>query len=287
LIDDSGFIDDDTRAELQSAYEAVLPELREIPVQDVAWVDQNVVEVASVALAAIPKIQSLRAELGGFGDLYRIDRVDNIERYAKAALYADRAYRENPEPEGSLPALVEQAAVLRVRLATDCDTLIEDKLLDKQRFNDLDGGIRYEFVACDLLLIRAALTAIYPKVKDRVSVTLDDLLRAEELANAIFSRLSDPHATGPLAWEPAEMRCRAYTGLTRAYGEACRGVNYVRWHHEDAEEFTPDLMSRSLALLERRRFARQEPSVSVRDAACAPLAMVALTLVSTKRGSAN
>jgi hypothetical protein len=257
------------------AFQATIAEILSLEVNEVGWNDHDVVVIAERVFTHIPRIQSLRPSLLQFGEEYHLEWVDALERYANAALYTFHNYRDNPEPPGSLPELVRRAAHLRNILVTDCSSFLARKMLDYKRFQDFDGGTKSHSVACDLLILRSLLDELYPKIKGECPFSPSDMREAEAFAEAILTRLMDPNERGPLVWEPADMHFRAFTLLDRAYHEARRGVQYIRWDEEDAHTFAPPLYFYN-RLFERWRSAHRPDEGTDRRARFTAAAMTAV-----------
>lgn len=226
---------------LKAAFDATLAEMRALDASETGWNDLDVPLIAERVFTHLPKIQSLRSNLARFGPEYQLQWVDDLERYTNAALYAFHNYRKHPEPAGTLPELARRAARLRNVLVTDCTPYFARNLLDYGKFKQFDGGPSAQSIACDLLVLRTVMDELYPRVKGKCPFSPSDLREAEAFAEAILSRLMDPHEPPPQVWEPADLHFRAFTLLDRAYQEARRGVQYVRWDHEDEHSFTPPL----------------------------------------------
>jgi hypothetical protein len=250
---------------LLAAYQATLAEMQSLRQREIGWVDQDVFEAVKKVVTHIPKIHSLRPQFNVFGPGFRAHWVDDLERYAHAALHAFIAYRDHPEPEGSLAELVKRAGELRSILATDSAALIAHKLLDERWLPDFDGGVGAQAIACDLLVLRGVLERAHPRVKGKSAFTLDELVRAESFARAILQRLSDPSEPEPLIWEAADLHQRSFTLLDRAYHEARRAVVFLRWGKEDDHEYAPVLHQYN-RMLERWRVAGKEAGQPSEDA---------------------
>lgn len=187
---------------------------------------------------------------------------------------------------GSLPELVRRAAHLRNILVTDCSSFLARNMLTYQAFQDFDGGPSSQSIACDLLVLRTILDELFPRVKGKCPFTPSEIREAEAFAEAILTRLTDPSEPAPLVWEPADMYFRAFTLLDRAYHEARRGVQYVRWDQEDAHAYAPPLYSYN-RLFERWRAQGKHFETNESAARHARFVAAALTAASRKKPRDN
>lgn len=286
MADDDALTNEAMKPVLLAAYEATLAEMRELPESSIGWLEHDVVAIASTALAHLPKIMSLRPKFDEFGAEFHANWVDALERYAHAALHAYSVYRDNPEPAGSLPELVKRAGRLRTILARDCLALVEEELLNQQWFRDFDGGVGAQSIACDLLVLRGVLRGLPAKVKGKTVSTPKALEDAENMAETLLRRFSDPLESEAFVWEPADLYLRAFTLLDRAYQEARRAVVYLRWGKDDDHEYTPELYQRN-RVLERWRVADRKVEPDENDRRRARFLAAALTSLSHRKPTAN
>lgn len=254
MADDDALTSEDMKPVLLAAYEATLPEMRALREESIGWIEHDVTRIASLAITYFPKIESLFPEFYQFGPAFHDDWVRDLVRYAHAALHAYSVYRDNPEPDGSLPHLVKRAGALRTLLVMDCLDLVERELLSDRWYKDFSGGVGAQSIACDLLVLRSLLREARAKRQLQLASTLHDLDEAEILAETILRRWADPRNSEPLIWEPADLHLRAFTLLDRAYQEARRAVVFLRWGKEDDHEYAPEPYER-IRVLERWRVA--------------------------------
>lgn len=243
----------------RAAYESTLDEAFALLLNDVAWPCSDPRWKLHRAMQYGETLVSRRADLDPFLNILPpSSTLFEIHRYALAALHAFKAWRANPEPEGSFGAFLQDAVRLRSRLLASAELCVAHAWLAREAFRHFGGGVTAEGVGCDLLLLAGVLERLPEERKGRALVEPLELMEARVIAgNLLQSGLSK---CGPQFWEPLQVYARAYTLVDEASFQAelvLSRLHNLERDPAEAGEWKPACLFCSSAI-ERRRHARAQ-----------------------------
>lgn len=226
-----------------AALEQVRAELNQLPEHEL--LHQNV-----VPLAALVTVRRIHRELKGLRKellklpTFDIAYLDRLELYALAFVGAQAHYHtlkeHNQEPEN----LLSEAEALRGQLIQDVKVLVLRKLVAPQRIERLSRRRGYEHVAADLLLLTTVFRCHAHAIAGKCATTEEELVRAEALAHELTVVISRRREPLEAVSEAHDLRRRAFTLFSHAYGQVRRAVQYLRAEQGDADRFAPPLTGR-------------------------------------------
>jgi len=230
---------------LAGAFDKHLAAMRALPPEKlVKRINVDIPTAVATVLGALGAITSLRARIVAALPEMDIRSVDDLGTLSYATLYAHISHTVTTADESQgLAALMEVAAPLRKRLASDAAAAAARKLVDAEALTDIPtGGGRLD-TARALLALGVVFRSAWSRVKGRTGVVETELDEAAQLGVAILTALGtegNPSAAeGKLPIE--ELRLRSYSLLYLAYDECRRALSYLRWHEDDANDFAPSL----------------------------------------------
>jgi hypothetical protein len=227
-----------------SAFEAVREEIVAVPTTSLVRRNLNIPRAARRGLMVAERIEPLRAELSSIGHL-DYAKIEKLPTYALALIFAHERVEAADEAEVPLAELLAKAVPLRADLMKTGDMLAHFGLVSSERMAQIHAGQGHVDTADDLLALGLLLGGIWPKIKDKVFITREQIdqaiLLSAQLQRAIGVRESGDE--DPLA-EPSDarhVRAQALELFVAAYEECRRGVSHLRWHEGDATQIVPSL----------------------------------------------
>lgn len=225
----------------REAYQRLEDEIRAVPADTLLPHNVDIPQAVTTALGALPELRTFRERIVRELPAMDITSFDKLEAYALAAGHAHSMWVAASEPTQSLTALADEALRFRELLSSDVRALSKRGLLDGSRLKVLKGPRGYRNLAFDVFTLANMLRQSWPRVAGKTAVDLTELEQAETVADRLVTAVGEREQGTPVIGAAAEMRQRAYTLFLRAYGEARRAVNHLRWHEEDVDTIVPSL----------------------------------------------
>ncbi|HEX9640144.1 MAG TPA: hypothetical protein VGB13_02390 [Candidatus Krumholzibacteria bacterium] len=196
--------------------------------------------MVATVIGSVPEIRDQRAEVAKLPG-FDMRRFDNLEGLAFALGHAHAAYRAASSPEDNVAELAADLADVRDTLHADAGALAQRGFLDKLRVSKMKTGNGYKDVAFDVLGLVEVFRNHWANVQSRTAVQPEELdaaeLAAKDLITVVGLREQAPTAVN----DAARVRQQAYTLLLRAYNDARRAIQYVRFERGDADDISPSL----------------------------------------------
>lgn len=197
------------------------------------------------ALAALPKLRSMRDEISAALPQHPKGAIDALEElgyalwFAEARVSAEHESQEQGAPsDGAAGPIATRARALRDDLLVSAEPLARKGLLDANRVSELRAEREHDDPARDLAALFDLYTWAWGDVQNKTAVTQEDIAEAGSLAQklmALEARDAEAQAFPP-GTDAKSLRDRAFTLFSTAYEESLRAVTYVRWHQHDAHE---------------------------------------------------
>jgi hypothetical protein len=227
-----------------AAFEAVREEIVAVPTTSLVRRNLNIPRAARRGLMVAERIEPLRAELSIMSHL-DYAKVEKLPLYALALVFAHERVEAAEQAEVPLAELLAKAVPLRADLMKTGDMLAHFGIVSSERMAQIRAGQGHADTAADLLALGLLLGGIWPKIKDKVVITREQIDLAiplsAQLQQAIGVREGGDEV--PLV-EPSDarhVRAQALELFVGAYEECFHGVSHLRWHEGDADRIVPSL----------------------------------------------
>lgn len=220
-----------------SAFAAIEQELADLPLEQLVRPTVDVARAAATALAAVPRLRELRAELVAWIPAFPIHKLDRLETYALAAWYADSCASD---PGAAARALAAEGAPLRAELRVAAEALADRGLVSTLAIAGAGAGTGHLAVAKGLLKLGSVLLEAWPEIEGRTALTRARAERACTLATQLLVAVGERDRTD----RPEVLaRQRAFTLMMDAYESCRRAVFALRWREGDVDEVAPSLFA--------------------------------------------
>jgi hypothetical protein len=224
------------------AYEQVLPEIEAVPTESLMAITVDITSAVTKVLGSLPQIREHREQVALL-PRFDVAAFDKLETYALAAGFANTRHLAAAEPVAPLAELFDEAVKKRETLLIDATALAHRNLLNGQRLKELKGSSGYKNVAQDLLTLAETIRPSLDAIATKTAVTVEDLNRAEILADRILVAVGEREEGPASASQTAEIRQRAFTLFARTYEQARRAIGFVRFDEGDADDIAPSLFA--------------------------------------------
>ena len=192
----------------------------------------------SMVLAAATRIERFKDEIAKLpldhGFLAKLDM------YAHAAGHAHARCNRVDAPE-ELRAIYEQALECRATLYSDASNLVRHKRLGENALSEIRNENGFRNVSYELMALVDLFRDSEASIAGRSATSSEDLDRAELVATQLLELASRRDELLPTQPALGEDRMRSVSLMVRCYQEARRAIQFVRFHHGDAELIAPSI----------------------------------------------
>lgn len=223
----------------EAAYVRVLPEIDAVPASELVVINIDVPSAVTRALGAWREISALRSSLAALQS-FDLAQFDKLETYALATGHAHALYKAASAPVG-FSDLSEQVAKVRDVLLADATALAKRGIFDEQRLKPLKVAHGHKNMAFDLLALVAMFHERWSVLEGKILLQPAELKDAQLLADRLISAVGERNQTPVQAVVAAERRQRAFSLFVKAYDQARRAIQYVRWAERDVDSIAPSL----------------------------------------------
>jgi hypothetical protein len=225
----------------QEAYDRMLPEIRAVDPSDLVPLNIDVQTAYTTVIGALPNLRSVAADIQAAVIGFDPKSLDQLEDYARALASAHAICNMASTPTESLPALAQAGAEIRENLLNDATALARRRLIDGERLKALKGPVGYRNLGFDLLELSTLLRSNWKAIENKTPVQLSELDEAQTMADRLLSAVGEREQSRAVVAEVAKIRHQAFSLLVKAYDQARRAVQFVRWNGDDAEDVAPSL----------------------------------------------
>lgn len=201
----------------------------------------DVPSAVTTAYGALPAIKALKPEIEATFKSFDGRHIDNLERYASAALYGHTRWLFAAEPSVPLQQMIAEAMKRRASLVSVLETATVYELIPADIVRDLQGAKGHKNMAVDLIGVTGVLRQYWSALEGKTPLTVADLERAEQLGQQLVKALGEKEQAPAVDDAAALDRKRAFTLLANAYGEVRAAVLYLRRDAGDADLIAPSL----------------------------------------------
>lgn len=226
------------------AFEMVREEIVAVPTTSLVRRNLNIPRAARRGLMVAERIEPLRAELSIMSHL-DYAKIEKLPTYALALILAHERVEAAEKASIPLADLLAQAIPLRADLMKTGDMLAHFGIVSSERMAQIRAGQGHADTADDLLALGLLLGGIWPRIKDKVVVTREQVDLAiplsAQLQRAIGVREGGTEGTLVERRDAHHVRAQALELFMSAYEECRRGVSHLRWHEGDAARIVPSI----------------------------------------------
>ncbi len=238
------------------SYRKVLPQMQALMPGELLTVNLDINPAVTTVLGALPQIMTLKSRMEKEAAGVAVENVTNLEDYARAASYTDTRYDTACKPPTTVDAVRSEGTALRANLNADATAVCLRGLINPEALRALRGGNGDQNLAADLQTLSSVLKDNWPLIEGKCTTSLAELDHAEKLALRLERLIGEREQAPAVRAVATEERQRAYTLFVRAYDQVRRGVQFLRWSEQDADDIAPSLF----AGRGNRRKAAPEPT---------------------------
>lgn len=231
-----------------NALEELKAEIDAVPSEEVMRIVADITRASGTCRGAVPKIVKLRSLILKEMPSFPIEKLDKLDKYALAALGAHMAASPSGAAASTVGPLLDEAGPLRQKIFVSADALAEFGIIEATRVARLKSGNGAQDTAEDLMAGAAMILEVWDVAQNKVPISKQQLLRAQELGTDIIFKLgvrNQPEGEPVVSAAAAIRRAKAYTLFVNAYDACQRAVSFLRWDEGDAEQIAPSLFSRA------------------------------------------
>jgi len=230
-----------------AAFASILAEIRAVPASAIIRNNLDMPRAARRGLAVSERLVPLLTELA---ELPKLDfrAVTSLRTRALAVLHANELVQEgSAATTAHLSTLLAEASPLRELMLSVAESLALAGFVAPERVAAIRRGKGHVDTAGDLQALGRLYGELWKLVHDKVPVTWEMVERSitlsADLMEALGIREIGEIGEDPLMEPngPVFVRGQAFALFTQAYDECRRGVEYLRWHEEDAGVLVPSL----------------------------------------------
>jgi hypothetical protein len=253
-----------TQPQLREALEKVRPRLAALEPAALIPINVDPVEAATMVCAALPAILDFRSSIQTHLSTFELDHLDSLEPLALALIQSHSLFVGAKSPPSKLNTIITEITQLRDSFLADINGLKRRGSILVCDLTALRGSPSHRRIATDVLTLTNILRNNWEVVSSNCGVTEVELNRAEFLAARLF-RLASSRTKAPVRRAEAALeRQKIYTLLVHSWGQVRKAVYYLRWEHEDAEEFAPSFF-RSRKVGKRKKTSFETTTVAEQE----------------------
>jgi len=240
LGDSSVAVGEIGKPRLHAALTKARSEFAQFANSDLKPVNIDVLGAVATARGALPKIRALRGNFERECKIFDFTLLDRLETYCLATMQAEANFGCSMKDE-ALPKLVAEALKLREGFLVDARALAKRGVIDGRTLRTLKGVNGFSNVSTDVFTLATIFRNAWDAVSSKSCVKLEEIERAEVLADKINEGIGWRQHRQPERAAAALERQQAFTLMVTAYDKLRRAVTYVRWEHGDADKIAPSL----------------------------------------------
>jgi hypothetical protein len=225
--------------EAEAAYNRIKPELDALSEDELTPINLDLVSATSIALGVAERILAHRERIAKLPE-FDIRHVDSLVDYAKGTWYAYVTNLPAADPR-DLTEYLNEVAALRSKMLMWAAPLAGAGKFDEAAIARIKEGSGHKDSASDVVALVGLYRSRWEEVKNMCGVTEEELIRAAQIAPAVFSLLSKREFQTNVVTDGSLRVRRAWTLLDRAYGNCRRALAYLRYEEGDADTLAPSL----------------------------------------------
>jgi hypothetical protein len=233
-------------ANADEAYERVLPDAKAVDESDLTVVNLDVMGVIVTTMGVAKKLPEMAEDLAKLPQ-FPADALQKLPDLILGLYSAQTRYTFATTPVAQLPELSDKGETWRNILLTEAKSLVARNHLNGDLLKELTGVHGYKNVATDLAGLARIYKSSWPSIEQHTGLKLTDIQDVDKLALRLTGAVAQREQSPERVAEVTDIRLRMFTLLLRTYDEIRRGIQYLRWHEEDADTIAPSLYSGRVA----------------------------------------
>lgn len=229
-------------ANADEAYARVLPEAMALPQDSLLTIN---VDVHGAVITTIGVATKLPAHEEGLRALpgFHAAMLAKFPDYILALYSAHTRYVFAMTPVELLPELLEKATGWRDILLTEARSLVARQLVKAELLKELTGTHGFRNVAFDLSGLTQIFKSGWSQIEGNTGIKLSQLQEVDKLALKMNGAIAQREQSPARIAAATDIRLRMFTLFFNAYDEIRRGILFLRWHQNDADEIAPSIYS--------------------------------------------
>jgi hypothetical protein len=229
------------------AFALLKAEIDAVSDEDLLTISTDITYLAETAFVAAGRIESLMPELAKLPpEHFDLEQVRKLRLYAGALIYT-HVLTMAPKPDARLPALLEEAVVVKRKLLAVAEALAQLGYVSSELVAAIRSGQGHHDTANDLTALAEIFCEIWARLGHRLPIDRALVDRGAVLGTQLIAALGD-RRLGADALDPPDdarrTRARAYTAFMNAYDTCRQGVTLLRWKHGDIDRYVPSIYPR-------------------------------------------
>lgn len=169
------------------------------------------------------------------------DLLQQVERHALAAAYAQTRYLHWLEPPAEVLEMIEELREHRETLYGDVQGLVRRKVVPAGYLDGINKEPGYLPVTVDVMRLTDILREVWPSIEGKTPLTLAELDRIAALGVAAEKAVEMRDDKEQSRQEANVERQRAFTLMVKSYSQLRRGLTFVLWDTELLDAVAPSM----------------------------------------------
>jgi hypothetical protein len=226
---------------LEQAFLALESEIRAVHKADLITQNLDTDYVVRQALAAAPRLASLRPAMEKLREVVDLALVDKLTQLAHAFWYATGDFIKLDRGAETLAQLYEEGLKLRDLMNLTRAVFDKQGVAEGVQLEQVKTAVGYSNVSRGLVAHVRYFQENWQDLNGKCPITTADLERAAYVAGRLIDAAALKEGANPNVVESSLLRHQALTLLVKAYDEARRAVSCLRWNERDLEVIVPSL----------------------------------------------
>ncbi len=222
------------------AFEKCRAELEEATKGPLEPLNVDIAYSVRVMLTACGNAGPYRAELAKLGQ----DVVPTLETRAQALSYAHALHQWTLETPSAVETVAAEVIEARRLLVSELE-LVQLRGIISNTAIKLQGTTSYLAMAQDVRAITSAFLASWDQVGPQIGGNIQAVNDAMVLADKLIGAVAEAAEIKEKLKGAALTRLAAWTLAVHSYRELQRGISYIRFHNDDAEQIVPSLFDKA------------------------------------------
>lgn len=197
-----------------------------------------------VVSGALPTLRAIEPQLRAALPLFDVTALQRVDRYARAALYAQSVERSTTNTSAAHHAkLVEELESLYARFYRNAEFLAAEGLFDAKVVANARSGTSVRDRAADLRLLAIEFAEREASLVGRTLVTRANMEHAFSVSQSVLDSLASRDNLNEAQVKAQRDRQLAAALLYQTWNEIRRAIAWLRWNEGDADKFAPSFFT--------------------------------------------
>lgn len=197
-----------------------------------------------VVSGALPALRALEPKLRAALPLFDAGALHRVDRFARAALYAQSVERSTTNTSAAHHAkLVEELETLYARFYRNAEFLAAEGLFDAKVVANARTGTAVRDRAADLRMLAIEFAEREGALVGRTLVTRANIEHAFSVSQSVLDSLASRDNFNEAQVKAQRDRQLAAALLYQTWNEIRRAVSWLRWNEGDADKYAPSFFT--------------------------------------------